>query len=55
MNDANATSQAALPAGGRLTIGIAAAGLLVGSAALWWRFGEGVYAQSLLNAIMSCF
>jgi hypothetical protein len=22
---------------------------------LWWRFGEGVYAQSILNAILSCF
>jgi hypothetical protein len=36
-------------------IGVAAL-LAVGSAAmLWWRFGEGVYAQSIVNAILACF
>jgi hypothetical protein len=22
---------------------------------LWWRFGEGVYATSIMNAILACF
>jgi hypothetical protein len=55
MIDANANLEAAVPAGGRVAFGIAAIGLLVGTAALWWRFGESVYGQSLLNAFMACF
>ena len=55
MIDADANLEAAVPAGGRVAFGIAAIGLLAGTAALWWRFGENVYVQSLLNAIMACF
>jgi hypothetical protein len=33
----------------------ASAAALVLAGLLWWRFGEGVYAQSILNAILSCF
>ncbi len=29
--------------------------LLAGGAALWLRFGESVYATSIVNAILSCF
>ncbi|MGL5115944.1 MAG: hypothetical protein ACRC7G_12735 [Beijerinckiaceae bacterium] len=25
------------------------------SGALWWRFGEAIYAERLLGAIMACF
>jgi phosphate/sulfate permease len=36
-------------------IGVGAA-LAVGSVALlWWRFGESVYAQSIVSAILACF
>ncbi|MCA3564098.1 MAG: hypothetical protein IOC90_06375 [Methylocystis sp.] len=55
MIDANANMEAVSPAGGRVAVGIAAVAFLGASAALWWRFGEGVYAQTLLNAVMACF
>jgi hypothetical protein len=25
------------------------------SGALWWRFGEAIYVERLMDAIMSCF
>jgi hypothetical protein len=25
------------------------------TAALWWRFGEGVFVTSVMNAILACF
>lgn len=28
---------------------------LAAAGALWWRFGEGVYGQALLNAVIACF
>jgi hypothetical protein len=33
----------------------AAIALLAAGAALWMRFGESVYATSIVNAILSCF
>jgi hypothetical protein len=56
MIEAKANPEAGNPAWGRrMAIGVAAACLMGGSIALWLRFGEGVYAQSLLNAVMACF
>jgi hypothetical protein len=34
--------------------GALAAGL-AGAVGLWWRYGEGVYGQALLNAVIACF
>ncbi len=55
MSDANLNTgvqSAALP---RLLMGMAGLAFLVGSAALWWRFGEGVYLSSMMSAIIACF
>jgi hypothetical protein len=38
-----------------LFVGAAALALLAGAAALWWRFGEGVYLTSLMSAVIACF
>jgi hypothetical protein len=41
-----------------LTRPLAAVGALaaLGTAGLlWWRFGEAVYASSIMNAILACF
>jgi hypothetical protein len=40
-------TRSAAVAGGVMALGLG--GLL------WWRFGEAVYASSLMNAILSCF
>jgi hypothetical protein len=53
----NATTNPPIHLPGRLRLMAAAVvvGLLAGAAGLWWRFGEGVFAQSIMNAIMACF
>lgn len=64
MSNAEARREATqLPAGrpmGAKSLGAiaVAAGLtagLAGALALWWRFGEGVFSQALLNAVIACF
>lgn len=50
--------QAAIAPPMRIRLGWAIAGAAaLGAAAfaLWSRFGEGVYAQMLLNAVIACF
>jgi hypothetical protein len=37
-----------------LVASLGVAGLAAGIG-LWWRFGEGVYGQALMNAIIACF
>lgn len=37
-----------------LAAALGMAGLAAG-VGLWWRFGEGVYGQMLLNAVIACF
>jgi len=52
MSDAEARRDATLPA----RLGVAGAALAVVAAlGLWWRFGEGVYGQALVNAVIACF
>jgi hypothetical protein len=55
LNSANIPQghQTALPS--RLLAGTIVAAFLVGAAALWWRFGEGVYLNSMMSAIIACF
>jgi hypothetical protein len=53
--DADATG-AATPGPGTMAglagLGAVALGVV---GLLWWRFGEGVYATSIMNAILACF
>jgi hypothetical protein len=50
----DATHQAP-PRPGRLPAALGVAAALAAALALWWRFGEGVYGQALLNAFIACF
>ena len=55
MSEAEIRREAAQPMPGRLPIAAGAAAVSAAALALWWRFGEGVYAQALLNAFIACF
>jgi hypothetical protein len=55
MSEANLRQSAQGFAINRLLIFTAVLVLAAGAIGLWWRFGEGVFAQSLMNAIIACF
>jgi hypothetical protein len=48
----SATDDRAFP---RTAAFAAAAAACVAAALLWWRFGESVYASSVMSAILACF
>jgi hypothetical protein len=55
MSEANLRESAQAPAFSKPLAAAASAVLFAGAFGLWWRFGEGVFAQSLMNAIIACF
>jgi hypothetical protein len=55
MSEANLRESAQSFAISRSLVITASAVLVAGAIGLWWRFGEGVFAQSLMNAIIACF
>jgi hypothetical protein len=55
MSEANA-SRGFLPATwNRLLGGLILLAFFSGAAGLWWRFGEAVFLNSVMNAIIACF
>jgi hypothetical protein len=48
----NSTADGAFAPRWLLAAGVAT---LVATAALWIRFGEGVYTQAIINGILACF
>lgn len=55
MSEAEARHAPMPPMPGRLLLAAGAAGALAAASGLWWRFGDGVYAQALMNAVIACF
>jgi hypothetical protein len=55
MSEANLREGAQSFAISRSLVITAGAALSAGAIGLWWRFGEGVFVQSLMNAIIACF
>jgi hypothetical protein len=39
----------------RILVAVAAGLLILSVGGLWWRFGEGVFLTSMMNAIIACF
>jgi hypothetical protein len=49
------TDASARPSFRPAAVAVAAAAFLAAAGALWWRFGEAVYATSIVNALLACF
>ena len=55
MPPADASISASRPTRVPLLVASLGAAGLAAAIGLWWRFGEGVYGQMLLNAVIACF